>query len=245
MRRRDARRHAWQLQALGELHDISALFPTVRPRDDVISGFAEGVAAQLEGPDPRVPVEHVEAGLALLDTRERRRIVAAWARRYPDRWVSVCAAVGDVALAERTLVASAVRGAISERRAYPLDAFADLDDGALSESPCAALALVLPPPLVWERDDAILVREAVQAGVTELARRYDAAEAAASRRVRRVHVSRVRVHAARLASRLPVDRYPCAASTLANGCGEVARHEEFARAVAAALLAVYALSLGG
>jgi hypothetical protein len=116
MPRRQRRAQRRSLDALGEAHDISALFPWVRARDDVVIAFAKRVARELDPNDPRVPPERVEEGVALLDDRECRRIVDEWANKYPDRWTSLSGAAGDVALLERVVVASAVRGAISERR---------------------------------------------------------------------------------------------------------------------------------
>src|SRR5712691_3002772 len=114
--RRERRRRRVALRALAEAHDISALFPGVRPRDDVLDAFAARVARELDPDDPSVPPSRVEEGVVLLDERERRRIVDAWTSKYPDRWSSLCTAAGHVALTERAVVASAVRGMISERR---------------------------------------------------------------------------------------------------------------------------------
>jgi hypothetical protein len=242
MPRWERRRHAEQLQALGEAHDISALFPWVRPRDPIVEAFAERVALELDPADYRVPTAVVEEGLALLDAAERRRIVDEWAERYPDRWASISAAAGDVEMLERAIAASAVRGAISERRPTPRELFIPLEGGALRRSPCAALALVLAPPLVWSRDEALLAAGAV-AHVRGFKARFDALEQMAPDWVGDEHVERVRTIAARVRSRLPVG-LPRATETVVDGCRQVERDEQLAEGVAAVLLASYALSLG-
>jgi hypothetical protein len=241
MPRRQRRRHRRSLLALAEAHDISALFPWVRPRNAVVEAFAERVALELDPRDPRVPVARVEEGVALLDESERRRIVADWAHRYPDRWSRLCAAVGDVALTERVVVSSAVRGAISERRPVPRGLVTALEDGALSRSPCAALALVLAPPLVWTLDDAALVARA--GGGTRNAPFFDVAEDLARERVQEWHVERVQWLADRLAGQLPVAGLPRASQILADACRRVGGDDATAGAVAAVLLAAYALRI--
>jgi hypothetical protein len=239
MPRRQRRRHRRSLVALAEAHDISALFPRVRPRDEVVEAFAQRVALELDPGDQRVPAGRVEEGVALLDDSERRRIVDDWASRYPDRWSSLCAAVGDAALTERAVVASAVRGAISERRPVALGPVAMLEDGALSRSPCAALALVLVPPLVWSRDDAILVSAAAAKRSPQPF--FDAAEELAGEHAEEWHVRRVQALAERLGAQLPIPGLPRASRTLGEGCRRVVADEAAAHGVAAVLLATYAL----
>lgn len=239
MPRRQRRRHRQSLLALAEAHDISALFPWVRPRDAVVEAFAQRVALELARGDPRVPPGRVEEGVALLDDSERRRIVDDWASDYPDRWSSLCTAAGDVALTERTVVASAVRGAISERRPVPRGPVAMLEDGRLSGSPAAALALVLAPPLVWSRDDAILLCAAAADRSPQPF--FDAAEELATEHVDEWHAQRVQTLAERLAAQLPITGLSRASRTLMEGCRRVDADEAVAYGVAAVLLAAYAL----
>lgn len=239
MPRRERRRERRRLRALAEAHDISALFPSVRLRSEAVEAFAERVALELDPADPRVPADRVEEGVVLLDESERRRIVDDWAGRYPDRWAGLCGAVGDVALTERVVVASAVRGAISERRPVARNLVVPLDDGTLQPSPCAAVALVLAPPLVWTRDDALLVARAASR-TRDMGRRFEEAMELADAQVADRHVERVQVLAARLARQLPVAQLPRASATLAEGCSRLAQDVALARAVACTLLAVYA-----
>jgi hypothetical protein len=67
--RRERRRHAAQLRALSEAHDVSALFPSVRPRDPVALAYAEQTAPTLDPHDQHIPTGAVERGVALLDEK--------------------------------------------------------------------------------------------------------------------------------------------------------------------------------
>lgn len=241
--RRERRRHARQLQALGEAHDISVLFPWVRPQDGVLDAFAERIALELDPEDSFVPPQVIEEGVALLDRRERDRIVDAWAERYPEVWTSLCTAARDEELVRHTVVASAVRGAICERRPPPRECLEPLESGLLRRSPCSALAFVIAPPLVWGREQAFVAAGAV-AHLRDTRKRFDMLHDLTNGWVADEHIERVRVLASRLLSRLPVDGLPQASETLAEGCRQVEAEEELAAGLAAVLLATYALQLG-
>jgi hypothetical protein len=73
------------------------------------------VAAELLGIDDEVSPELVAEGVALLDRAERTRLVEAYATRIPDIWSVLCSDL-TAEVAERELVASAVRAAVNERR---------------------------------------------------------------------------------------------------------------------------------
>lgn len=233
----DQRLHAEQLRALAEAHDISALFPRVRPRDEVLDALAERVAVQLDADDPRVPTVLVEEGLALLRHEERERIVDDWASRYADRWQSLCAAVGDVALTRRAVVASAVRSAISERRPIPRGAFEALERRDLDDAAWRTLALVLPPPLVWDRDDAMLADW--HAGAAAGHRRMEIVHDFANDRVGDEHAQRVVRLAARVAKTLPLAGLPRASRLLAHAHEQVDEDVALAREVGRYLLVAY------
>jgi len=110
---RRARRHRRrELDGLAEIHDVSALFPSVRPLDSVFEAYAEQVA--LDPADPSVPIDAVVEGVELLDEVERSRILDEWVRAYPDRWASVCSAVGDISLVEVTVQVG--KGPLAGRR---------------------------------------------------------------------------------------------------------------------------------
>lgn len=178
------RRRARELHALSELHDLALLFPSVRPRGAAIESLADRVAASM-GDEPRdCTAAEVEEGAVLLSSNERLRLIRAWTGRYSNRWHSICSIVGDAALCEHALVASAVRAAVADRVVCPSGVAAELEDGSLERSPAAALALALSPPAVWSYEEAL---------------DSDASLVAAR------HIARVRVQAGRLGRRLPFD----------------------------------------
>lgn len=241
MPRRQRRIHRRSLLALAEAHDIAALFPRVRPRDDVLDAFAERVARELDSVDQSVAPNRVEEGVALLDEWERRRIVDEWTGKYPDRWASLCRAAGDVALTERVVVASAVRGAISERRPAPRGVLALLEALPPPMSRCGVLGVALAPPLLWDRDDAILVAGA--AGSPRDPQRFLAiAHELGNARVEEWHVERVRQLAGRIENDLPFAGLPRASAMLEAGCCETREEEDAAVGLAGFLLASYALA---
>lgn len=210
-----------ELHALGEVHDLALLFPFVRPKGTAIEVFADRLAAEM-GDEPRdsTPAEVAE-GVRLLSRGERRRLIRSWAGLYPDRWRKVCSEVGDAALAERTLLASAVRAAVADRIVCPPVVVAGLEDGALERSPGAALALAIAPRAVWSYEDVLAPEEPAVTGQ---------------------HIARVRVQARRLRRRLPFDGLPRASATLVRGC-ELVVDDAAATGVAALLLDAYVVML--
>jgi hypothetical protein len=201
------------------VHDLALLFPFVRPQGTTVEAFLDRLAAQI-GNEPRdsTPAEVAE-GVRLLSPNEQRRLIGSWAGRYPHRWRKVCAEVGEAALAERTLLASAVRAAVADRVVCPAEVVAGLEDGGLARSPGAALALALAPSAVWSYEE-MLATEPPD--------------------LRAEHVARVRAQAKRLHRRLPFDGLPRASATLERGCELVAGNAVAAAGVAALLLEVYA-----
>lgn len=240
---RRARRHRrLELDGLAETHDVSALFPSVRPRDSIFEAYAEQVAAALDPTDPSVPIDVIVKGIELLDEAERSRIVDEWVRVYPDRWASVCSAVGDVSLVEEAFVASAVRGAISERRPVPRTLVALFEGGNLRRSPAAALGLVLAPALIWNRDTAIVFRHHMGHSEHVTPTDFDRAISLACGYVGDEQVERVRVGSRRLARELPFADLPTASDTLSRGCEIVISDDANASQLAALLLVAYAQS---
>lgn len=218
LRGRARRGRGLELRVLGELHDLAFLFSFVRPRGAAVAAFADRVA-QAMGDDPRdtSPAEAAE-GVALLSVDERRRLVRSWADRYPERWARICRHVGDAPLAEATLVASAVRGAVADRLGPRLELVAELEEGTFEESPALAVALVVSPESVWSYEE-ILGGQRVMSWA---------------------HVERTRAQARRLARRLPFDGLPRASATLLEGCDLVA-DDHVARKVAGLLFDKYGL----
>jgi hypothetical protein len=240
--RRVRRRRRRELDGLGETHDVSALFPSVRPRDSIFDAYAERVATGLDPADPSVPIDAIVQGVELLDEAERGRIVREWVRLYPDRWASVCSAVGDVSLVEAAFVASAVRGAISERRPVPRTLVAFFEGGKLRRSPAAALGLVLAPALIWNRDAATVFRQDMGRSEHLTPTDFNRAISLAYAYVGDEQVERVRVGSQRVARQLPVADLPTASDTLSRGCEIVASDDASASELAALLLVAYAQS---
>jgi hypothetical protein len=141
---------------------------------------------------------------------------------YPNRWQTVCSIVGDRAVCERTLISSAIRAAVADRVVCPPGVAAELEDGALEGSPCAALALALSPPAIWSYEEALRPGDASATGQ---------------------HAERVRTQTERLGGRLPFEGLPRASATLRAGCDLVAADDRAAIAVAELLLEAYGIML--
>ena len=204
---------------LGELHDLGFLFPFVRPLDAYIDAFAWQVVRGMKRPRDTAPDEAAE-GLDLLPVEERARIVGSWAGRYPARWAAICRDVGDEALAETTLVASAVRGAVADRICPPRFFAAVLEDGRYDERPALAPAFVLEPGPVWSYEDAL----------------------SGDRTVTPAHLERTRAQGQRLLAWLPYKGLPHASATLERACGLLS-DDEFARRVTDLLFDKYCVGL--
>jgi len=148
------------LDALGEVHDLGAVFPFLRPDAAALAAFADRTADEL-GDEDDISPERVEEGLTLLDDSERRRLVEDYAQRHPDPWAEVCESIGDRALAERTLVASAVRAAIGDRRLPPRGVLEEVERNEdVIDSPAKVLAFLLQPSRVWSLFDLFAAAEA-------------------------------------------------------------------------------------
>jgi hypothetical protein len=165
-----------ELLVLAEANDIAALFPGVRPHDDVFLRYAERVALSLDGHGPLVPIRIVEEGLALLDHAEQRRIVDSWSDPYPDRWAAMLADGGSEALIRRAVVAGAVRVAILERRPVSREALAVFEGGLFSNLPANALTLLVPSQAIWSIDEATAADCIVPGGPQFEPARFDALE---------------------------------------------------------------------
>jgi hypothetical protein len=214
----------------------------VRPRDSIFEAYAERVATALDPADPSVPIDAVIQGVELLDGAKRGRIVNDWVRVYPDRWANVCSAVGDVSLVEAAFVASAVRGAISERRPVPRALLALFESGKLRRSPAAALGLVFAPALIWNRDAATVFRQDIGRAEHLTPTDFNRAISLAYGYVGDDQVELVGVRSQRLARELPVADLPTASDTLSRGCEIVTSNDASASELAALLLVAYAQS---
>lgn len=228
-------------QALREAETVAMLFPSVRIRGQQIEAFAEHAAVAY--PDDAPPIDVLDDGVALVDARERQRVVESWAESYADRWESLTETAADRGAAERALLVGAVRAAIAERQATPRELVELLEDGRLRRSPFAALAVVMPAPFVWSRDEAAAAE--VAAAHSRRRDRSMAVEKVAYALMTFRHVSRVRALASQLYSELPIVELPEASRILSSACDQLRQDLAAARAATAALLVAYVEQLGG
>jgi hypothetical protein len=163
--------------------------------------------------------------------------VDSWAEVYADRWRSLTETAADRGAAERALVKGALRAAIAERQASPRKLVEQLEDGGLRRSPFAALAVVVPAPIVWSRDEAAAAE--VAAAHSSRRERPAAVEGVAYALMTFDQVSRTRTLARRLASELPIVELPEASKLLSGACDGVEKDVDAARAATAALLVAY------
>lgn len=231
-------------QALEYARNLGANFPFLRPGGTTSARFADRVAGELLGVDGDVPPEGVEEGVALVGGRERRRLVDAYASRFPDVWEILCRDIGRET-AERELVESAVRAAVNERREPATLLVAALEDPRVPELSYHALAFVLAHDDVWSLDDAVTAAEAA-AGRAIFPEAWEAAIASVARgRLEREHLERTRTLARRLQAHLPFAGFPRASALLARACELAAEDDEVATDLAVSLLRNYVVYLVG
>jgi hypothetical protein len=221
--------------ALREAEAVPWMFPCVRAEGTEIDAFAERAA--LEHPSGDVSEATLERGLDLVDAEQRAAVVASWAEPYADRWASLTRAAGGPEAAEDALVRGALRAAIAERQATPLELVRELDDLALRRSPFAAVSVVVPPMFVWSVDEARAAQVAAEQRSTR--RRANAVQDVAYALMAFTHIRRTSALVARLAAELPFAGLPEASQTLEHACNEVERSLNAARATTAALLIAY------
>jgi hypothetical protein len=225
-------------QALEYARNLGVNFPFLRPSGEASERFADRVAADLVGVDGEVPPERVAEGVALVDADERRRLVEAYVRRFPDVWDALCRDVGRET-AEHGLVESAVRASVNERREPPFSLLRPLEGPRAPADPVHALASALFCEDVWTLDDAVAAAAAA-GGFESLSAAWEGAIAEVARaRLEPWHVERVRTLSARLAAHLPFEELPRASEALARACGLVAAAGDVAADVAQALLRNY------
>ena len=212
------------------------MFPAVRVDGTTVEPFLERIAAELPDEDD-IPDGVLESGLTQIDRETWRRCVESWSVPYADRWHSLVEAAGDVDQAERGLVLGALRVGIAERQSTPPDLFAQLEDGRLT-APHLALAVVLPPQLVWSIDEALAAATG-QGGRRRSRARTSAVERVAYALMTFEHVGRTRRLCGRLGAELPVAAFRAASELLAGAIERVERDLDAARAAAVALLVAY------
>ncbi len=228
-------------QALREAEAVAMLFPSVRLQGVAVDAFVRRAAEALPDDDP--PAAMLDEGLAFVDAREQRRVVDSWAEPYADRWQGLVETAADPEASERALVVGAIRAAILERQSTPHELVGLLEDGRLIRSPFAALAVVVPAPLVWSRDEAGAAE--VAARRSKRRDRAAAVEEVAYSLMTFLHMGRTRALVARLATELPFAELPEASKILSSACGDVASDVAAARVATAALLVAYVEQLPG
>jgi len=229
-----------ELEALAYVHNLGALLPSLRADGEALEAFADRAAAELEAKSD-IPIAVVEEGVALADEVARRRIVEGYAARYPERWRTICGDGG--AVAERALVASAVRGTIADRILPPRGLY-EVIEKELRDSPGQALALLIRPSLVWSLEDATAAAEAAMRQTDHSGLWFEAVDDVARGRLERGHERRVRMLAGRVAAQLPIARLPRATSLVERGFKEARRSRTFARELAVVLLTSYVVQIG-
>lgn len=227
-------------QALVEARQLAALFPSVRLSWPRVLAFAERFAAQLG--EEEMPTEAVlDEGEQLVDAAESRRLVEGWADAYPDRWANLVRTSGDEAAVVRAATRGALDVAIAIRGTTPRELLVELECSPVSAGP--ALALVLPPYLVWSYDEARAAAAAVAGRGGRFDERTRPVDEVAAALMRVDHERRVRELAALVARELPFREFPKTSRRLRKACGRVTRELEFVRGIATLLLVAYAQQL--
>lgn len=229
-----------RLRALAATHGRAALFPFLRPEPADARRFVERTALELGPNDGVILPATVERGLALLGEHERKRLANSYARSQPADWAGLSEAVGDLALARRTLAAGVIRAAIDERRPPPRRVLDDMEAGvAPSASPLEALVLVIHPAGVWSIEDSDEAVEATSNAPVLSAAWGIAVRATARRRLSPEHTQRMRVLGGWLARMLPFEGVPRTSSVLEHACERLERDPPFLFEATCGSLVIY------
>jgi len=185
----------------------------------------------------------IEEGVQRLPAHERDRMLLACAHDFAEVWQGLAADAGDEELVTQAVVRGAVVAALTEPR--------DLDPKALSvieefdeagRDVLATLSLTLAPTELWsvvEANGAQGMIEDIPDWLDDEAysQRWDEALAQQmSRSWSEAHERRLCVLVARVAAQLPMENYPNASATLAEGCALVAEDPAARRRLAEMLL---------
>lgn len=223
--------------ALAELQNAAALIPALRPRGVDVLAFAGREADELGENDGYVPDRVVGEGFPLVDTVDRAQIVACFAEADPEAWARA-ADLGEAA--ERELVASAIRGAVCDRRPVARTHLVLIEvEEDLPAEVGVRLGLVLPSGAVWGFPDAEAVLPQLPPGF--LWRRvWEPRDGPLFDRVETWHADRVRLLCDALARHLPLPSLPRASRIVGADCEAVLADDEQARRTAATLLLSHA-----
>lgn len=221
--------------------EIAALLPPLRRCDPLVARAARRRAPTF---DARASATAWIVGVELAshDPVEQERIVDGW--RAWQRHEGACIVVDsgcDVRIG-RISIGPVARDALLHWLPLSQLELTLLDSGLFADDPAGAIALLLRPPTIWPREDALRARMLFpfEAGFDPDV--FAAVEACAVPRVGRAHI--VQLHAAvrRIEGQLPARGQPTASATIAAGCAALAADGERSRAVVARQLARYASS---
>jgi hypothetical protein len=216
-----------------ELWNAAAFVPMLRPAGAAVLAFAGDAAEELGENDGSVPDAVVERAFALVEPDDCAQIVRCFAEAEPETWRRCRRLINQ---AERELIASAIRGAICDRRPVPRTQLLVIERSTwLPASAAARLAAVLPSGAIWSIAD-------VDAVLPELPRDFlwqemqEPREGPLLDRVDDRHVARVRLLCGALERHLPIPSLPRASRIVLADSRKVLANDSTARRTAAALL---------
>jgi len=223
--------------ALADVHNAAAFLPALRPAGPAVLSYCGRVANELGENEGYVPDEVVAGGVALVEEPDRAEILSTFREAAPDVWEPLQEIAGH---AEREVVASAVRGAICDRRPVARSQLLVVEvDENLPDEVGVRLGAVLPSGAVWSFADAEDVLQELPPGF--LSRRVWAPnKGPLFERVEDWHVERVRLLCDALHRHLPLPSLPRASRILLADCEAVLRDYSQARRTAATLLLSHA-----
>lgn len=183
----------------------------------------------------------IGAGLQSLDAERRRIVLEGW-HAYRDHGPRLVGDSGcDIRLG-RAGFDGAERVALLAWLPLTDRELAVYEGGLFEDAPAHAVALLVRPPTIWSRAEAVAAEQQFPRGRRFTPRRFAAIERHAYGRIRADHLTRLRWAMTRIAAQLPTAGLPVASATVAAGCALVAEDDSRARAVAARQLARYASS---
>jgi hypothetical protein len=233
-----------KLDALGEVRDLAALFPFLRPGGESFGRFADRAADELGMHDGDIPQEVVEEGMALIDARGRRRLVESFASANGRLWRALCTSVGDPDLAARALVAGAVRAAIGERQLPPRSVLEEAERAEqVIDTPAKALLFLVSGAGVWSILDAAAAGESASGFPLGSPPWLRAVDAVAWEVAGAAHDARFRQLTRHLARRLPLARLPRLSVLLAEACSAVRDDDALVRDLVVNSLATFLVRL--
>jgi hypothetical protein len=218
---------------VSDLWNAAAYVPMLRPVGGAVLAFAVRAAEELGENDGSVPDAVVERALTLVEPDDCAQIIRCFAEAEPETWRRCRRLINQ---AERELIASAIRGAICDRRPVPRTQLLVIEHSRwLPPSAAVRLGVVLPSGAIWSIADADAV-------LAELPPDFLWQEVQEPRdgplldRVDDRHVARVRLLCDALERHLPIPSLPRASRIVLADSRNVLANDSTARRTAAALL---------